>query len=254
LIIRIEDVRKTYRLGSTLVHALRGINLTVEAGETVALVGGSGGGKSSLVNLIPRLYDPSRGEIRINGVDAKRLDLEDLRNRIGVVTQRVYIFNDSIAANVAYGSEVDLSRVEAALRDAGAWDFVTALDGGMATVLDEFGMNLSGGQRQRLAIARAIYRDPDVLILDEATSALDNRSEAIVQQALRRIIRDRITFLIAHRLSTVDLADRILVLVDGLIVAGGTKAELLAGSEDYRRIATAGLDGDRDVVEEAGSR
>jgi len=239
--VEFDDVHLSY--GE--VVALRGISLNVKAGETVALVGGSGGGKTSLVNLIPRLYDPTAGEVRINDVDAKALDLAELRNRIGVVTQRVYIFNDTVAANVAYGREVEPARVEAALRDAGAWDFVNGLNGGMDAVLDEFGANLSGGQRQRLAIARAIYREPDILILDEATSALDNRSEAVVQQALRGLIGDRITFIIAHRLSTVDLADRILVLVDGRIVGAGTKAELLENSEDYRRIATAGLDGDQ---------
>ncbi|MEE4270442.1 MAG: ABC transporter ATP-binding protein [Thermoanaerobaculales bacterium] len=238
--VEFDDVHQAY--GD--IQALRGVSLSVEAGETVALVGGSGGGKTSLVNLIPRLYDPSSGVVRINGTDAKELDLEELRNRIGVVTQRVYIFNDTVAANVAYGRAIDPPRVEAALRDAGAWDFVCNLEGGPKAVLDEFGANLSGGQRQRLAIARAIYRDPDVLILDEATSALDNRSEAAVQQALRGIIGNRITFIIAHRLSTVDLADRILVLMEGRIAGAGTKEELLRDNEDYRRIATVGLDGD----------
>jgi subfamily B ATP-binding cassette protein MsbA len=185
--------------------------------------------------------------LRINGVDARELDLSDLRGRVGVVTQRVYIFNDTVAANVAYGREADRARVEAALRNAGAWDFVSSMEGGIDATLDEFGTNLSGGQRQRLAIARAIYREPDVLILDEATSALDNRSEAAIQKALVEIIRGRIAFIIAHRLSTVDLADRILVLKDGRIVGAGTKAELLRDCEEYRRLATAGLNGDRQV-------
>ena len=166
-----------------------------------------------------------------------------------MVTQRVYIFNATVAENVAYGCEVDQSRVEAALRTAGALDFVSAMDSGIDSVLDEFGTNLSGGQRQRLAIARAIYRDPDVLILDEATSALDNRSEATIQRALAEIIRDRITFIIAHRLTTVDLADRILVLKGGRIVGAGTKTELLRDSDEYRRLATAGLEGDQDAEE-----
>ncbi|MEX1310682.1 MAG: ATP-binding cassette domain-containing protein, partial [Candidatus Sulfomarinibacteraceae bacterium] len=138
--------------------------------------------------------------------------------------------------------------VEDALRKAGAWEFVGAMENGIHTVLAEFGTNLSGGQRQRLAIARAIYRDPDVLILDEATSALDNRSEAAIQRALAEIIRDRITFIIAHRLSTVDLADRIIVLQGGRIVGAGTKAELMRDCDEYRRLATAGLEGDRDAV------
>jgi len=229
------------------VRALRGVSLEASAGETIAFVGDSGGGKSSLVNLVIRLYDPTEGALRINGVDAREIDLADLRTRIGVVTQRVYIFNDTVAANVAYGREADPAQVEAALRAAGAWDFVSAMDGGIHAALDEFGTNLSGGQRQRLAIARAIYRDPDVLILDEATSALDNRSEAAIQRALSEIIRDRITFIIAHRLSTVDLADRIVVLRAGRIVGMGTKTELLRDCDEYRRLAMAGLEGDQTV-------
>jgi subfamily B ATP-binding cassette protein MsbA len=226
-------------------RALRGVDLEVKVGETVALVGDSGGGKTSLVNLVLRFYDPTEGVVRINGVDARDLDLAELRGRIGVVTQRVYIFNDTVAANIAYGRDTDRERVEDALRKAGASDFVSAIDGGIDAVLDEFGANLSGGQRQRLAIARAIYRNPDVLILDEATSALDNRSEAAIQRALAEIIRDRITFIIAHRLSTVDLADRVLVLKAGRIVGAGTKTELMRDCEEYRRLATAGLEGDQ---------
>jgi len=229
------------------VQALKGVSLEARAGETLALVGDSGGGKTSLVNLIPRLFDPTAGVLRINGIDARKLDLVELRNRIGVVTQRVYIFNDTVAANVAYGRDIDRQRVDDALRKAGAWDFVSVMDEGIETALDEFGANLSGGQRQRLAIARAIYRDPDILILDEATSALDNRSEALIQRALSEIIRNRITFIIAHRLSTVDLADRILVLKGGRIVGEGSKAELMQDCEEYRRLATAGLNGDRRV-------
>ncbi len=223
------------------------MSFEVRAGETIALVGDSGGGKSSLVNLVLRLYDPSDGSLRINGVDARTINLGDLRSRIGVVTQRVYIFNATVAENVAYGCEVEELRVESALRAAGAWEFVSIMDGGIEAILDEFGTNLSGGQRQRLAIARAIYRDPDVLILDEATSALDNRSEAAIQRALSEIIRDRITFIIAHRLTTVDLADRILVLKGGRIVGAGTKTELLRDSDEYRRLATAGLEGDQNA-------
>lgn len=226
--------------------ALCGVDLEVRAGEAIALVGDSGGGKTSLVNLVLRFYDPVDGVVRINGTDLRELDLADLRNRIGVVTQRVYIFNDTVAANIAYGHDADRAKVESALRNAGAWDFVSALEGGIDAVLDEFGANLSGGQRQRLAIARAIYRDPDVLILDEATSALDNRSEAAIQRALAGIIRDRITFIIAHRLSTVDLADRVVVLKAGRIVGAGTKTELLRDCDEYRRLATAGLEGDRE--------
>jgi subfamily B ATP-binding cassette protein MsbA len=242
--IELDDVHLAY--GE--IEALRGVSLMVGAGETVALVGDSGGGKSTLVSLVPRLWDPTAGVLRINGVDARKLDLAELRGRIGLVTQRVYIFNDSVAANVAYGVSLDRERVETALRRAGAWDFVGAMSGGIDTVLSEFGANLSGGQRQRLAIARAIYRDPEVLILDEATSALDNRSEAAVQRALSELIRGRITFIVAHRLSTVDLADTILVLRGGRIVGAGTKAELLRDCDEYRRLVSAGLDGERSAA------
>jgi len=241
--VTFDDVHLSY--GE--IQALGGVSLEVRVGETIALVGDSGGGKTSLVNLILRFYDPTEGMVRINGIDARDLDLAQLRGRIGVVTQRVYIFNDTVASNIAYGRDADRGRVEAALRKAGAWTFVSTMDGGIDAILDEFGANLSGGQRQRLAIARAIYRDPDVLILDEATSALDNRSEAAIQRALSEIIRDRITFIIAHRLTTVDLADRIVVLRAGRIVGMGTKTELLRDCDEYRRLAMVGLEGDREV-------
>jgi len=231
--VEFRDVALSYQE----VEALHGVSLRVDRGETVALVGDSGGGKTSLVNLILRLYDPTSGHVLINGIDTRDLDLHDLRDRVGIVTQRVYIFNDTVAANVAYGSEVDRDRVRKALERAGAWDFVSGLSGGMEAVLDEFGTNLSGGQRQRLAIARALYKDPDILILDEATSALDNRTEATIQDGLRGVTRDKITFIIAHRLSTVDLASRIFVLGGGRVVGEGTKQSLLESCEEYRRLA-----------------
>jgi subfamily B ATP-binding cassette protein MsbA len=205
----------------------------------VALVGDSGGGKTSMVNLILRLYDPTAGQLLVNGIDTRDIDLKSLRDRVGIVTQRVYIFNDTVAANVAYGGELDRGRVESALRKAGAWDFVSAMKGGVDAQLDEFGANLSGGQRQRLAIARAVYKDPEILILDEATSALDNRNEAEIQRSLEGIIPDSLTFIIAHRLTTVDLADRICVVSDGRIVGEGTKEHLMADCPEYRRLATS---------------
>lgn len=159
-LVSFDDVHLAY--GE--VQALRGIDLEVHVGETVALVGDSGGGKTSLVNMVLRFYDPIEGVVRINGIDARELDLAELRGRIGVVTQRVYIFNDTVVANIAYGRDADRDRVEVALRKAGAWDFVSGMSGGIDAILDEFGANLLGGQWQRLAIARAIYRDPDVLI------------------------------------------------------------------------------------------
>ncbi|MCD4749625.1 MAG: ABC transporter ATP-binding protein/permease [Thermoanaerobaculales bacterium] len=235
--VEFDDVSLSY--GET--EALRGISLVARKGEMVALVGDSGGGKSSLVNLLPRLYDPDKGRLLINGIDSRELDFDSLRARIGVVTQRVYVFNDSVAANVAYGLEIDRTRVESALKRAGAWEFVESMEDGVFTVLEEFGANLSGGQRQRLAIARALYREPQILILDEATSALDNRSEAAIQRALEEVTKDCITFVIAHRLSTVDLADRILVVQGGKVVAEGTKVELIALSPEYRRLAAGDL-------------
>jgi len=231
--LRFEDVCLNY--GE--VQALKGVSLELKRGEMIAVVGDSGGGKSSLAALIPRLYALSSGKLLVDDIDIRELDLASLRRRIGMVTQRVYVFRDTVAVNVAYGLEVDADRVEDALRRAGAWDFVAGMEEGIFTVLEEFGSNLSGGQRQRLAIARALYRQPDILILDEATSALDNVSEAAIQKALEDIAPECITLVIAHRLSTVELADRIFVLKDGLIVADGTQAELLANSEEYRRLS-----------------
>jgi subfamily B ATP-binding cassette protein MsbA len=216
--------------------AIDGISCRVCAGETLALVGDSGGGKTTLVNLILRLYDPTAGAVLVNGIDARELDLTCLRDRIGIVTQRIFIFNETIAANVAYGSKKDPQRVKQALVQAGAWEFVSRLEQGMDAKIDEFGANLSGGERQRLAIARALYKNPDILILDEATSALDNRSEAAIQEALAGVIKDKITFVIAHRLSTVDLADRILVIKGGRIVGAGSKEELLRTCPEYQHL------------------
>jgi ATP-binding cassette, subfamily B, bacterial MsbA len=237
-----EPVRSVEFRGVGLSYAttpaLHDVSLDVRRGETVALVGDSGGGKTSLVNLILRLYDPTAGQVLINGTDIREFDLRDLRSKIGIVTQRVFIFNDTVAANVAYGSEIDRDRVRAALESAGAWQFVSRMRGGLDAVLDEFGTNLSGGQRQRLAIARAMYKKPDILILDEATSALDNRTEAAIQESLRGITPDKLTFIIAHRLTTVDLADRIYVVSDGRLVGAGTKSELLRDCPEYQRLAT----------------
>ncbi len=235
--IEFRDVGLSY--GET--QALRGVSLTVRRGEMVALVGDSGGGKSSLANLIPRLYDPDTGSVLVNGIDSRELDLVSLRKSIGMVTQRVYVFNDTVAANVAYGLKIDQGAVEGALRRAGAWDFVAGMEDGIDTILEEFGANLSGGQRQRLAIARAIYREPDILILDEATSALDNRSEAAIQQALTDLARSCITIVIAHRLSTVELADRVMLVRKGVIAAEGTLEELRSTSEEFRSLAAGEL-------------
>jgi subfamily B ATP-binding cassette protein MsbA len=216
--------------------ALNGINLKATKGEFMALVGDSGGGKSSLVNMILRFYDPSSGSIKINGTDIKEFSLKSLRNSIAIVTQRVYIFHESVAANVAYGQEIDRDRVIEALKKANAYEFIEELPEGIDTKLDESGTNLSGGQRQRIAIARAIYINPKILIMDEATSALDSKSEKKITEAMENLIKDKITFVIAHRLSTVQKADKIAVLQHGKVTAIGSDKELRISSKEYIKL------------------
>ncbi len=217
-------------------QALQAVDFEAKSGEMIALIGNSGGGKSSLMNLLMRFYAPTSGDILINGTSISEFDIHDLRNNIAMVTQRVYILHDTIAANVAYGKEVDEERVIDALRKANAYEFVANLEHGIYTHLDEFGTNLSGGQRQRIAIARAIYTNPKVLILDEATSALDSHSEQKITEAIEHLIQDKITFVIAHRLSTIKKADKIALLKHGKISAIGSDEELLAHSEEYRHL------------------
>lgn len=217
-------------------RALYDISFEAKRGEMIALIGDSGGGKSSLMNLLMRFYDPSSGDIKINDVSIKAFTLHDLRQNIGMVTQRVYIFNDTIAANVAYGKEMDEEKVIDALKKANAYEFVQTLDKGIFTPLDEFGTNLSGGQRQRIAIARAIYTNPQILILDEATSALDSGSEQKITEAIEHLVKDKITFVIAHRLSTIKRADKIILLKHGTIIAMGDDESLRASSEEYLKL------------------
>ncbi len=217
--------------------ALNRIDLTIHAGETIALVGQSGGGKSSFVNLLLRFYDPLSGTLFINDRDSKAYTQHSLRSQIAFVSQRVYIFQDTLAANVAYGEIIDEIRVKEALLMADALDFAQSLPQGIYTVMQEFGANLSGGQRQRIAIARAIYKKASVLILDEATSALDNETERRIQAALKEYTRDKITILIAHRLSTIVHANTILVMQQGEIVARGNHQELLENSSEYQRLS-----------------
>jgi ATP-binding cassette, subfamily B, bacterial MsbA len=216
--------------------ALKNINLSAKKGETIALVGDSGGGKSSLINLIIRFYDTTSGNILLNESSIKDFDIKSLRENISIVTQRVYIFNDTIAANVAYGYEIDEIRVIEVLKQAHAYDFVMKMKKGVNTILDEFGTNLSGGQRQRIAIARALYKNPQILILDEATSALDNESESIISEVIQEVSQDKITFIIAHRLSTIKKANKIAVFKAGEIVCMGTEAELLNSCSEYQRL------------------
>ena len=216
--------------------ALKNININISKGEKVALVGDSGGGKSSLVNLLLRFYDPFKGAINFNDTNINAYTLESLRNSISIVTQRVYIFNDTIANNIALGNDIDEERVKYVLKQAHALEFVENLPEGIHTQLDEFGTNLSGGQRQRIAIARALYKDPQILIFDEATSALDNESESIITKVLDEVSQNRITFVIAHRLSTIQNSNKILLFKDGEIIANGTEEELLSSCDEYKRL------------------
>jgi len=219
--------------------ALSDINLTANRGKVYALVGDSGAGKSSFVNLLVRFYDATSGELMINSQDIKSYSLLSLHQKIAYVTQRVYIFQDTILANVAYGSDQDRDRAIEALRKAHAWEFIERLDDGIDTTLDEFGVNLSGGQRQRIALARALYKSPDILILDEATSALDNKSEKAIEKALEEIKNDTISFIVAHRLTTIERADTILLFKSGEIIARGSYRELLENSDEFRRLANS---------------
>jgi len=202
----------------------------------VALVGGSGGGKTTLVNLVPRFFDPTAGRVTLDGVDLRDLDPRELRLRIGIVTQETLLFMDSIHDNIAYGQPATREAVEAAARKAHAHEFIIALPKGYDTPLAETGSTLSGGQRQRLAIARALLQDPPILILDEATSALDTESERAVQEALEVLMQDRTTLVIAHRLSTIQRATRICVLNHGQIVESGAHQELLERKGEYDRL------------------
>jgi subfamily B ATP-binding cassette protein MsbA len=217
--------------------ALENVDLEAVKGKVYALVGDSGAGKSSFVNLLVRFYDPTSGELKINDVNIADYTLDSLHQKIAYVTQRIYIFQDTILANVAYGSSPDEAQVITALKKAQAWEFVKEMSEGIHTVLDEFGVNLSGGQRQRIALARALYKSPEILILDEATSALDNKSEKAIQMALNTIKDDMITFIVAHRLSTVEKADTILLFEAGKIIDRGGYNDLLNRSAAFRRLA-----------------
>ncbi len=213
---------------------LRDIDLVVQPGEVVALVGGNGAGKSTLVDLIPRFYDPQEGRVLVDGRDVREVSLASLRRSLGIVTQEVILFNDTVRANIAYGlSDVPDAAVEAAARAANAHEFIERLPQGYDTVIGDRGTKLSGGQRQRLSIARAILKNPPILILDEATSALDTESEQLVQEAIDRLVQDRTTIVIAHRLSTIRSAHRIYAMRDGRIVEQGSHQELLAAGGVY---------------------
>jgi subfamily B ATP-binding cassette protein MsbA len=234
--VRFERV--AFRYEGANRAALDGIDFSVRAGEVVALVGPSGGGKTSLVSLLPRFYAPSTGRIFIDGIDTQELTLASLRAQIALVSQDVVLFNDTVAANIAYGAAAGCTEAEviAAARAAHAWEFIQQMPQGLATLVGENGVKLSGGQRQRLAIARALLKDAPILILDEATSALDTESERQVQEALAALMRARTTFVIAHRLSTIEGADRILVLDHARIVESGRHDELLRHGGVYAHL------------------
>ena len=228
--------------GYTDKPVLKNINLKIRAGQVVALVGVSGVGKSTLADLIPRFYDVTAGRITVDGVDVRDLTLESLRAQIGIVTQHTFLFNDTVRNNIAYGQpETGMEEIIAAAKAAHAHEFISGMAHGYDSVIGEMGMQLSGGQRQRLAIARALLKNAPVLILDEATSSLDLDSERLVQDALDNLMTTRTSLVIAHRLSTVRKADRIVVLVDGSVAEEGTHEELMAKKTEYSRLYTLQL-------------
>ncbi len=233
--LEFSNVKFTYEGADDL--ALNDINLKIQVGEVVALVGASGSGKTTLVSLVPRFYRPNQGSVNIDGIDIRTVDRSSLRRQIGIVSQETVLFDDTIKNNIAYGRpDASHDEVEQAARSAFAWEFIERLPQQLDTLIGENGLRLSGGQRQRLAIARAILRDPPILILDEATSSLDSESEKLVQRALGNLMKDRTTLVIAHRLSTVQHADRIVVMHRGKIEEVGPHETLLKKGGLYSRL------------------
>jgi subfamily B ATP-binding cassette protein MsbA len=233
--IEFKNVSFSYGPDKTV---LKNINLTIAKGKTIALVGPSGGGKSTLADLVPRFYDPTEGEVCIDGVSLTNYDLESLRKHLGIVTQESILFNDTIFNNIAFGKpNVGEAEVIQAAKIANAHDFIMQTEHGYQTKIGERGSKLSGGQRQRLSIARAVLKNPPILILDEATSALDSESERLVQEALFNLMKNRTSIVIAHRLSTIQHADEIVVIQDGIIAERGNHEELQQRNGIYKKLS-----------------
>jgi ATP-binding cassette subfamily B protein len=251
--VELRDVSFTY-VGAE-ERVLHGLELDVPAGRTIALVGGTGSGKSTLVSLLPRLYDPSSGSVWIDGADVSQVRLESLRSQVGLVSDDPFLFSDTIRNNIAY-ARADASQevIEDAARRADIHDFIVSMPDGYDTLVGERGVTLSGGQIQRVAIARALVMDPRVLILDDATSSVDATTEAAIKRALRELMEGRTTFIIGHRLSTIALADEIVVLEGGRIAARGTHEELVEASDLYREIAEKGAPDRRFLTRETRER
>ncbi len=231
------------------VPVLKGINLTFAAGSSTAIVGHNGCGKSTLINLLPRFFDPTgnqgnSGSVQINGQDIREFSIRRLRQKVGYVTQQTMLFNDTVANNIAYGSPgASMEEIVAAAKDAHADEFVSQLESGYETLIGQAGRSLSGGQRQRISLARAILKDPQVLILDEATSQIDPESENLIHQTLRQFIRNRTTIMVTHRVSTLDLVDQIVIMKNGTVVDCGTHSQLMSRCREYQRMRSSNLKG-----------
>ncbi|EBF6020146.1 ABC transporter ATP-binding protein [Campylobacter coli] len=240
-IARIEFKQVDFAYENPYKSVLKDINFEFNKGEILALVGTSGGGKSSIINLLMRFYDKQKGEILLNDLDISEFSIESLHDRIGLVTQNIYLFNDSFAKNVAYSEEPNKEKIIKALKLANAYEFVQEM-GGIYAEIKEHGKNLSGGQKQRIAIARALYKNPDLLIFDEATSALDNESEKAIIETIENLKKDRLVLMIAHRLSTIENADKIAVIDQGQMIAIGSNEELLQSCELYQKFKNKEVD------------